>query len=370
MQPEPGELRPERAGGGVPWCWGCSSSFSCSGLPPLPPAPPPSQPGPGSADTQKQPRSALGGFRNNCPRRGTGSDPGSTGSDPESRGMELGALSLPVPLLLGALGGNWKQTAPGGGCSRRWAEPRWNAWLCKYRSGRALGLVGGSSAGFARLCEGRERLERWRRRPERSRSPAAPWGPSWRHFSMNFSKELRMETREDKSPQQNLMEEAVLRGLTVQEFNGDKKPWRFHMKRGCKPAQEAVRRKDPPCAGKAAGDPDAAWSWWFLSTFMAGRSPTSAWNVGRASGSAPASSPTFACTWLGPPLSRGRFEPEYWESQSQPVPSPTSAGLWEEPKGMEVPNTVMKCLSCSQLWMLLCTDLPWSVPWGAGKRFR
>ncbi|XP_057898560.1 uncharacterized protein LOC131094977 isoform X3 [Melospiza georgiana] len=188
MQPEPGELRPERAGGGVPWCWGCSSSFSCSGLPPLPPAPPPSQPGPGSADTQKQPRSALGGFRNNCPRRGTGSDPGSTGSDPESRGMELGALSLPVPLLLGALGGNWKQTAPGGGCSRRWAEPRWNAWLCKYRSGRALGLVGGSSAGFARLCEGRERLERWRRRPERSRSPAAPWGPSWRHFSMNFSK--------------------------------------------------------------------------------------------------------------------------------------------------------------------------------------
>nr|XP_041569105.1 potassium-transporting ATPase alpha chain 1-like [Taeniopygia guttata] len=63
--------------------------------------------------------------------------------------------------------------------------------------------------------------------------------------------EMRMKSREDKSPRQNLVEEAILSSSTVQEPNGEEKP----AQRGTANTDRGnVRRKDPPWAGKAAED--------------------------------------------------------------------------------------------------------------------
>uniref|UniRef100_A0A8D2LY18 C2H2-type domain-containing protein n=1 Tax=Zonotrichia albicollis TaxID=44394 RepID=A0A8D2LY18_ZONAL len=49
-------------------------------------------------------------------------------------------------------------------------------------------------------------------------------------------KELRIETMEEKSPQQNLMENSILSDSTVQNSNGEENPPRSCRRRDCKPS--------------------------------------------------------------------------------------------------------------------------------------
>uniref|UniRef100_A0A8C3NEV1 Uncharacterized protein n=1 Tax=Geospiza parvula TaxID=87175 RepID=A0A8C3NEV1_GEOPR len=69
--------------------------------------------------------------------------------------------------------------------------------------------------------------------------------------------ELQAETRVEKSPWQNIVEEAVLSASTAQESNGEEKPQRYPMRKA------------------------RTQTWWSTSSIIWVRSTTGAWNVGK-----------------------------------------------------------------------------------------
>ena len=187
MLPQPGELRPAWAGrGSASFCGASPSStpflpFTFHSPRPLLSLPlllfplllfsrSSSAPSPAGANTQKQPRSALGGSEEVVPHVALGVIMGALGMTVRAAGAILrvpGRSWERFPCQYCSYWEHWERTgrkqsldaaAAGGGGAR--AE----GVVMQIQERRALSLVGGSSGGLPRSRECWRGLERWRRR--------------------------------------------------------------------------------------------------------------------------------------------------------------------------------------------------------------
>ncbi|XP_074385901.1 uncharacterized protein LOC141725766 [Zonotrichia albicollis] len=117
----------------------------------------------------------------------------------------------------------WRRLG-GGAVSRGWGALIGGRGAGQGPGGGLRAAVAGSAAIVRACVRSRER----RRRPERGEAAAELRG------GRSAEQELSMESREDKCPRQNLVEEAVLSGSMAQEGNGEEKPRRCRTRRGCK----------------------------------------------------------------------------------------------------------------------------------------
>uniref|UniRef100_A0A8D2MVY4 C2H2-type domain-containing protein n=1 Tax=Zonotrichia albicollis TaxID=44394 RepID=A0A8D2MVY4_ZONAL len=177
---------------------------------------------------------------NECPERGELWQPGDTGSTDKGdpwvpQSPETGIPTGETLELLCHQTGDPREGeslgSPGPPVAQRGGSPQRRSQRGETRDSPTAGIVlpGMDWGDLLPLA--------WRQNPS-SPCPSSPCPSSPRQGAEDGD-------QEDKSPWQNLVEEAVLSSSTVQESNGEEEPQRSHRKRGSKPSPGCSKEERP-----------------------------------------------------------------------------------------------------------------------------